>query len=252
MSASSGQPSSLATTMLPMYPRSSMPICVVQKPRGGQIAEAAEERACPCGVSRLQARRTARRCRRARSVALRGGAVDERLVEPPLALDDPATRARRASRPAASGWSIIMKSMNSGTPASVALPDRSSLGMIRSDEHAHRRLLVGREELRLERAPVGCARLRGLRQVVRMLRFRLGPGECRGKRRGREHDLQHRPTIDLHHIRVVPVLRSSTMNSLVRMASARIVHVEFLSACETNGPPSATNRFSSRAPGSSR
>ena len=30
------------------------------------------------------------------------------------------------------GWSIIMKSMNSGTPASVALPDRSSLGMIRS------------------------------------------------------------------------------------------------------------------------
>ncbi len=30
------------------------------------------------------------------------------------------------------GWSIIMKSMNAGTPASVALPDRSSFGMIRS------------------------------------------------------------------------------------------------------------------------
>ena len=30
------------------------------------------------------------------------------------------------------GWSIIMKSMNAGTPASVALPDRSSREMIRS------------------------------------------------------------------------------------------------------------------------
>ena len=30
------------------------------------------------------------------------------------------------------GWSTIMKSMNSGTPASVALPDFSSFGMIRS------------------------------------------------------------------------------------------------------------------------
>jgi hypothetical protein len=33
------------------------------------------------------------------------------------------------------------------------------------------------------------------------------------------------------------------MYSLVRMASARIVHVAFLSACETNGPPSQTNTF---------
>ena len=33
------------------------------------------------------------------------------------------------------------------------------------------------------------------------------------------------------------------MYSLVRIASARIVHVGFLSACDTNGPPSATNRF---------
>jgi hypothetical protein len=30
----------------------------------------------------------------------------------------------------ASGRSVIMKSMNSGTPASVALPDRSSFGMM--------------------------------------------------------------------------------------------------------------------------
>ena len=33
------------------------------------------------------------------------------------------------------------------------------------------------------------------------------------------------------------------MNSDVRIASARIVHVQFLCAFETNGPASATNRF---------
>lgn len=33
------------------------------------------------------------------------------------------------------------------------------------------------------------------------------------------------------------------MKSLVRHESARIVHVGFLSGWETNGPPSATNRF---------
>ena len=33
------------------------------------------------------------------------------------------------------------------------------------------------------------------------------------------------------------------MNSDVRMASARIVQVQFLCALETNGPASATNRF---------
>ena len=33
------------------------------------------------------------------------------------------------------------------------------------------------------------------------------------------------------------------MNSLVRIDSARIDHVQFLSAFDTNGPPSATKRF---------
>ena len=33
------------------------------------------------------------------------------------------------------------------------------------------------------------------------------------------------------------------MNSAVRIDSARIVHVQFLSACDGSGPPSATNRF---------
>src|SRR4051812_17286196 len=36
---------------------------------------------------------------------------------------------------------------------------------------------------------------------------------------------------------------SSTMYSLVRIDNARIVQVMFLSACETNGPPSTQNRF---------
>ncbi len=33
------------------------------------------------------------------------------------------------------------------------------------------------------------------------------------------------------------------MYSLVRIASARMVHVTFLSGLVTNGPPSVTNRF---------
>src|SRR5438132_2739683 len=33
------------------------------------------------------------------------------------------------------------------------------------------------------------------------------------------------------------------MYSLVRIDNARIVHVGFLSACDTKGPPSATNKF---------
>src|SRR5437870_10150560 len=40
-----------------------------------------------------------------------------------------------------------------------------------------------------------------------------------------------------------PFFTWSTMYSLVRHASARIVQVGFLSACDTNGPPSVTNRF---------
>src|SRR5438034_9246820 len=39
------------------------------------------------------------------------------------------------------------------------------------------------------------------------------------------------------------LFRWSAMYSAVRIASARIVHVTFLSALVTNGPPSAMNRF---------
>jgi len=53
----------------------------------------------------------------------------------------PAALAAKAVHPermavCLAGWSIIMKSMNSGTPASVALPDFSSLGMTRSTSTA--------------------------------------------------------------------------------------------------------------------
>ena len=46
------------------------------------------------------------------------------------------SRSSQASPPriavCRAGWSTIMKSMNCGTPASVALPERSSFGMMRS------------------------------------------------------------------------------------------------------------------------
>src|SRR5262245_64939407 len=45
------------------------------------------------------------------------------------------------------------------------------------------------------------------------------------------------------HNHNVAVLRDCAMNSDVRIASARIVQVQFLSGLETNGPPSATKRF---------
>ncbi len=78
------------------------------------------------------------------------GGADKGLVESPLAFEiEPGQPA--AHRHLAGGLSIMMKSMNSGTPASIAPPDRSSFGMIRSDSIAHRLVLVRREELRLER-----------------------------------------------------------------------------------------------------
>ena len=59
------------------------------------------------------------------------GATEEGRVEPPRHSVSSHCRPPRIASWRA-GWSIIMKSMNSGTPASVALPDRSSFGMIRS------------------------------------------------------------------------------------------------------------------------
>ena len=86
----------------------------------------------------------------------------------------------------------MMKSMNSGTPASVALPERSSFGMTMSTSMRTVAYSCGREELRLERRLRRLRRGgRGLGVLMRLLRLGLGPRERRGGRR-RRRDLQDR------------------------------------------------------------
>ena len=144
------------------------------------------------------------------------------------------------------GWSIIMKSMNSGTPASVALPDRSSRGMMRSTSSAHGLALVRREELRLERRALRRRGLRAPAPLAGRRRLGLGPRKAGRQRRGSQREQPMSAggrSSDSGDCHMLPPFRCSAMYSLVRIASARIVHVGFLSGCETNGPPSATNRF---------
>src|SRR5207237_8458840 len=64
------------------------------------------------------------------------------------------------------------------------------------------------------------------------------PGDRGGERGDREWVARGAP---LHPC--APFFIWSAIYSLVRSESARIVHVGFLSACDTNGPPSVTNRF---------
>src|SRR5439155_20529287 len=129
------------------------------------------------------------------------------------------------------------------------------------------RRLVGLRLFRRRRA-------RLLRVRVRLLGLGRRPGHGRGDRGG-ANQLERRSTRDLGHERSSPAfsdalrlcsisdredtnheeewireithsdnwLRSSAMYSAVRIDSARSVHVTFLSAFETNGPPSAMNRF---------
>ena len=94
-----------------------------------EIAEAVEERDA---VRELRLRAsTATRCRRAprsaRASAQLRNVLSKRFWH---STSSHASPPRIATCRA--GWSIIMKSMNSGTPASVALPDRSSFGMMMS------------------------------------------------------------------------------------------------------------------------
>src|SRR5687768_12392692 len=49
--------------------------------------------------------------------------------------------------------------------------------------------------------------------------------------------------VENDHSHKAPPLRWSAMYSAVRIARARIVQVQFLSACDTNGPASATKTF---------
>src|SRR5258706_16240011 len=89
---------------------------------------------------------------------------------------------------------------------------------------------------------------------------RLGGGPHQRRRRGRRGEqFESCATADRLHafpiicnlqsaicnlqFHSVPLPRDCAMNSEVRIDSARIVHVQFLCAFETNGPASATNRF---------
>src|SRR5262249_29689305 len=100
------------------------------------------------------------------------------------------------------------------------------------------------EELWLE----GRAALCGLTPGCLSLNLRcIGLGgrplnRCGDRRRGEE--LQKFSARYVFYIaQNLNLLGFCRMYSLVFIASARIVHVTFLSALETNGPPSAMNRF---------
>ena len=86
------------------------------------------------------------------------------------------------------GWSIIMKSMNSGTPASVALPDRSSFGMMMSASMRTSLNSVAVKNFGTNGFAVAAARA-ACADADRLRGFGLGPRKRRG-RRGEQH-LEH-------------------------------------------------------------
>ena len=164
------------------------------------------------------------------------GAVDEPLVEALADTRGRATRGRRASRSAASGWSIIMKSMNSGTPASVALPERSSFGMMMSTSTRTVAYSCAVKNFGLKAAAVraaACARLRVLVPPAR-LRPRV---QAKPAATGADADAAAAASR-----RLIVVITASPSSAprrctrLVRIASARIVHVQFLSALRDERP----------------
>ena len=152
-----------------------------------------------------------------------------------------------------------VKSMYSGTPASVALPERSSRGMMLSASMRTVRHSCGGEELRRVRGSrrrrsaslraracadcACCARAsaaarrsaRAPSSAARRVTAFAGLGSRRARRRV--------ATSSLSSLIVPPPCAAARCSRSCATTSARIVHVGFLSACETNGPPSATNRF---------
>src|SRR6266542_2688025 len=135
-----------------------------------------------------------------------------------------------------SGRSLSMKSMNSGTPASVALPERSSRGITRSTSirtvsHSWGVKNVGAygEE--------GGGLQRSARQPCRPCRL---CGRPLKRRRHRGHGHRAYRFAPFHKLLAFSCV---AMYSDVRHDSAMIVQVGFLSACDVNGAPSATKRF---------
>src|SRR6266513_26539 len=102
-------------------------------------------------------------------------------------------------------------------------------------EQAQRLPFAGGEVLRL----VGRASLERLTRQRRGVAHRLRRPAERRRERGDGEEVNR--VASLHPS--APFFIWSAMYSLVRSESARIVQVGFLSACDTNGPPSVTNRF---------
>ena len=74
-----------------------------------------------------------------------------------------------------------MKSMNCGTPASVALPERSSFGMMRSTSSLTVAYSWAVKNFGLNGAAVVDLLRRRLRLMVRLLGFGFRPGQPRGR-----------------------------------------------------------------------
>src|SRR6202008_2238955 len=108
-------------------------------------------------------------------------------------------------------------------------------------QHAHRLPLVRGEEGGGVAGPR--RRLRG-HGGARGLRGGLDRGGRELQRAGEGEGGQHPQRLAAGHLaHSAPFFTWSAMYSLVRIDSAMIVHVGFLSAWETNGPPSATKRL---------
>src|SRR5213080_2796821 len=133
-----------------------------------------------------------------------------------------------------------MKSMNSGTPASVALPERSSLGMMRSTSRrtvSHSCAVKFFGSYGAPRSSASRASAEASRTDSGAQRNAVASGATASR------PTAERLSIASPIVHSSPRFMTSAMCSLVRSESARIVQVGFLSACDTNGPPSVTNRF---------
>ena len=173
--------------------------------------------------------------------ALGVGAAEERLVEAPAAFGvEPRQPAAHRHLP------LVLHGDDVIDELGRARLGRAARSLVLRDDHVGERDDRGEfgrgEELRLVGlAGGGGAAAGGLRLLADGLGLALGEGERGHGRRGAE-DLEDAASLEIAH-QMFPFFRSSAMCSDVRHASAMIVHVRFLLACETNGPPSQTNTF---------
>src|SRR5438128_935252 len=202
-----------------------------EEPRGREIAEAVEEGdTCRVLALRLLGPRDVLQQPGAFGV----GAGDERLAVAVVALviepGQAAAHRRLQVRIVAEHEVHELRHAGvGGAPRALLLGDDDV------HEQAHRLPFAGGEVLRV----VGRGALERLAHQRRGFAHRLRCPAERGRERGDGEEVNR--VSSLHPS--APFFIWSAMYSLVRSESARIVHVGFLSACDTNGPPSATNRF---------